>query len=300
MNRLTTTRFFAGLAIVLALANIFMVGSIVFASTNISSTASEHWAWNDLIGWINFNSSGNVTVSSQQLTGWADSNVGIISLDCGTSGIPNLCTTSNYKITNDGLGTLGGYAWNDTYGWISFSCANHGCATSTYGVSISASTGDFGGAGAASGYAWNDIIGWISFNCKDVGGQSFCDNVSNYKVKTSWTATSTTGTLDSTTYDTGLTTGAELDSLIWQGSLPSGTAVQFQVATSPNTTGPWTYLGPDGTTATWYTGNPNTSISLNTSAHNGNRYFRYRVMLVSNQAQTLTPQVNDVIINWSP
>ena len=44
---------------------------------------------------------------------------------------------------------------------------------------------------------------------------------------------------------------------------------------------------------------PNVSTALDYSLFNNKRYFRYRVTLVSNQAQTLSPQVNDVVVNWS-
>ncbi len=293
-----TTSLLVAVVALLFVANTFMVIDIALASTNISSNTTEHWAWNDIFGWIDFYNGGssNVTVSSSQLTGSASSSVGYISLDCATSPAGDICGTSNYKVQNDGLGTLSGYGWNDAFGWISFSCLNGGtgCGISTYGVAISASTGAF------SNYAWNDIAGWISFDCHDVGGQSFCDNVSNYKVKTSWTATSTTGILDSTTYDTGVSTGAQFNSIIWQGALPAGTQAQFQIASSDSSSGPWTYVGGDGTSATYYTGSSNTPIKLDTSAHVGKRYLRYRIFLLSNSSQTLTPRVDDVVIGWSP
>jgi hypothetical protein len=273
-------------------ANAFMVIDIAFAATNISSNTSEHWTWSDIFGWADFYNGGtsDVTVSSAQLTGSASSTAGYISLDCTTSPIGNICGTSNYKILNDGLGTLSGYAWNDTFGWISFNCANHGACSPSYGVLISPSTGIF------TGYAWSDIAGWISFNCSDAG---LC-GVSNYKVKTTWTATSTTGILDSSTYDTGVSTGAQFNSIIWQGALPAGTQVQFQIASSNSSSGPWTYVGGDGTSATYYTGSPNTTIKLDSTAHVSKQYIRYRIYLLSNSSQTLTPRVDDVVIGWSP
>jgi hypothetical protein len=276
----------------LACANLVLVVDIALAATNISATPSEHYAWNDLIGWIDFynGGTGNVNVGSTQLSGYASSSLAQVSLDCATTPIGSICGTSNYKVTNDGLGSLAGYAWNDAVGWISFSCVNHGCASSTYGVAVSALTGIF------SNYAWNDLIGWISFNCADI---SVC-GVSDYKVKTSWSATSTAATLDSSTYDTGVTTGAQLVSVIYQGNVPSGTAVQFQFATSTSSSGPWSYAGPDGTSATYYSAAANTSMELDYSAHVGARYFRYRVTLISNVAQTLTPRIDDIVVSWTP
>lgn len=53
---------------------------------------------------------------------------------------------------------VSGYAWSETIGWISFSCANDSsCAASPYGVTVDSSTGDF------SGHAWSETIGWINF-----------------------------------------------------------------------------------------------------------------------------------------
>lgn len=279
------------LTTLLIVANVVCFVDIARAATNITgSPTGDHYAWNDLIGWIDWYNTNTITVSSQQLTGYASSTAGEISLDCATSPAGNICGTSNYKIYNDGLGTLTGYAWNDSYGWISFNCLNHGCATSTYGIAISPTTG------AWTNYAWNDILGWISVNCADI---SAC-GTSDYKVVTSWRATSTTATLDSVTYDTGSTTGAQLNTIVWQGSLPAGTEVRFQLAVSNSTSSAWTYAGPDGTSATYYTPAAGVTQKLDYTVHNGYRYFRYRVTLVSNQAQTLGPRVDDVVVGWSP
>jgi N-acetylneuraminic acid mutarotase len=115
------------------------------------------------------------------------------------------------------------------------------------------------------------------------------------------------GTLDSTTYDTGVAGGAELNSIIWQGSQPAGTSVSFQLAVSNSSGGPWNFIGPDGTASTYFSVNPGVSIPLvhtdktiGYSIFSGYRYFRYRATLQSNPAQTLSPLVNNVIVNWSP
>ncbi|MEK7195390.1 MAG: hypothetical protein AAB655_01710 [Patescibacteria group bacterium] len=261
------------------------------AATNISATTTDHWAWNDLIGWIDFYNTQTINVSSQALTGYASSSVGDVSLDCHTTRVGDICVQSTYQVVNDTAGNLSGWGWNDQYGWISFWNGNHGGIYS-YRVYID-SSGNF------HNFAWNDIIGWISFNCADpipplCGG-------SNYKVNTDWRATSTTSVLDSTVYDTGATAGAQFNSIIWQGSQPVGTSVKFQIAVSNSPAGPWNFLGSDGTSATYYyspTGPA--SIRLNYSAHNNMRYFRYRAFLVSNESQTQTPRIDDVIVNWSP
>lgn len=271
-----------------------VIPSAARATTNINSTTTEHWAWNDLMGWIDFYNTDTITVSSQNLTGYASSTVGDISLDCHTTRNGNICSQSDYQVTNDGLGNLSGYGWNDEYGWISFDCHNNdGCGSSNYQVWIDAATGYF------YNYAWNDIVGWISFNCSDLG-PGYCQDTSNYKVVTSWTATSTSGYLDSTTYDTGVSGGAQINSFLWRGTQPSGTSVKFQFAVSNSSSGPWNFMGTDGTSNTYYSTGPNYSLKVDYSLFNNYRYFRYRITLISNQAQTATPKVDDVIINWSP
>jgi len=110
----------------------------------------------------------------------------------------------------------------------------------------------------------------------------------------------TSGMLDSTTYDTGFTDGAQLNSVIWQGDLPGGTEVRLQFAVSSSSSGPWAFLGPDGTSSTHYSAGVEVSTKLNPEAHRSRRYFRYRLILVPNSAQTLGPRVDEVIVSFSP
>ena len=85
----------------------FLIGvRFVHASTNISATTTAHWAWNDIIGWIDFYNTQSITVSTSSLTGYASSSVGDISLDCHTTSIGNVCDESSYQVTNDGSGNL--------------------------------------------------------------------------------------------------------------------------------------------------------------------------------------------------
>lgn len=203
----------------------------VLAATNISSGANEHWAWSESIGWIDFYSTDNVNVSASGINGYANSSAGYIAFDCATSPNGNICATSNFKVSNDGAGNLSGFAWNESIGWISFYCGNFvgGCLNSNYQVVID-------GSGNFSGWAWNESIGWISFNCNNSGIGNTCAT-SNYKVKTSWVATSLTGSLLSSIVDTGVSGGAAFNSIMWKGSQPVGTAVKFQFASANQATG---------------------------------------------------------------
>lgn len=260
-------------------------------ATNISATSSLHFGWNDILGWINFYSDNTVNVKSTRVEGSAASIAGPISLDCATSPAGNICGTSNYYVTNDGAGTLAGYAWNDTYGWISFNCSNNsGCGSSSYSVSINPSTGDF------SGYAWNDLVGWISFNCVDL---AIC-GTSDYKVQTSWRAGSASGYLDSAIIDTGSVNGAQVNGVSWTGLKPSGTDVRIQIATSSSSSGPWNYVGNDGSGSSYYIFAPGGGAALYPWIHGSGRYFRYRIWLVSDAAQSTSPTVNSVVVRWSP
>lgn len=111
-------------------------------------------------------------------------------------------------------------------------------------------------------------------------------------------ATSTSsGNLTSSIFDSQSAGGAALNSILWQGTRPSGTGVQFHLAFSNSSSGPWTYVGPDGTGTTYYTPTAN-NISLKISNAHNYRYFRYRVFLNPSGGQS--PTVDDVVINWSP
>jgi hypothetical protein len=111
------------------------------------------------------------------------------------------------------------------------------------------------------------------------------------------------GTLDSATFD--MRAPAQLNSLVWRGAQVSGTSVNFQLAVSNSASGPWNFVGPDGTANTNFTGNSGSQITLQSctltsscySLFSGYRYFRYRVNLVSNGLYT--PTVTSVVVNWS-
>lgn len=286
---------------ILAGLGFLIFGNNAYGATNISSNATEHWAWNDIVGWMDFWGTMSVNVSPTQLTGYAGSSVGDISLDCATASSGNICAPANdnYKVINDGNGNLSGWGWNDNYGWVSF-CGGGGadpnCPGSiAYYVSIDPNTGVF------SGYAWNDIIGWISFNCADINPPTGVCGTSNFKVKTSWVATSTSAIIESATFDTGVGGGAQINSFYFEGELPNGSSANFQFAVSNSTSGPWTYFGPSGT-GSYYTPNhqgfPRTKVDF--VLHNNMRYFRYKILLMSDQAQRNSPVIEKVVVDWSP
>jgi len=261
-------------------------------ASNIDST--NKWAWNDVVGWIDFydSDSGAVVISSQ-LQRWAVLKTDTdeyIALDCNT--LPPSGTADcdpDFGVDNDG-GDLSGWAWSDTYGWISFSGS-----TPDYGVTID-------DAGNWSGWAWNDIIGWISFS----------GSTPDYKVQSEWTSSPPCPTcppdeyLESETFDTQADGGFAFNSLYWEGSLPTDSKVGFQLAVSTSTTDGFTdtdFKGSDGTSSTIYTASASGEvIPLIAEYHNGfqedYRYYRYRVYLDQFNSTT-TPSVSKIVINWS-
>ena len=314
--------------ILIALAVAFGIAATASATTNISATLTEHFAWNDLIGWIDFYTPNTVYVGSDHIAGYASSSVGPISLDCATSPAGDVCSVSSYSVCNgswtsgsgcasDANGILSGYAWNDEIGWISFNCYNHGnCSLSDYQVSI-LSNGDF------SGYAWNDAVGWISFNGDPT-----------YKVKTEWSSTSSAGLLDSAVIDTQSVGGAVLNSVTWYGAASANgasndTYVGFQIAgsncengaTNPPTcdSGSWTFAGPAGDAGTYYdtpcsisgfrgasrglaspaSASQGLPLCIDPAQISGYRYLRYRVFLRSDLLRLDTPRIDEIILNWS-
>lgn len=305
---------------------VFGVVGVASAVTNINSASSSQVMWNDVFGWANLYETNTVEVTGSLIRGYASSSIGDISFDCSTSPSGNVCGTSNYSVCNgtyvsstetcnaDSLGVLSGYAWNDTIGWISFNCYNHGNCSPSYQVSINTGTGDF------SGYAWNDTVGWISFNCVNHSG---C-GVVNYLVNTDWRMQPTVGYLESATVDTQVVGGATLNSITWEGDpkvndMSGNTYVGFQIATADSAAGPWTFYGPGGSSTDFYdtpcSGNsfvggtgyvgdgngapPAKPICVDPSQVANKRYLRYKFQLRSNLLQTDTPRIEKIILNWS-
>lgn len=270
--------------------------------TGGSMDSYYHWAWNDVSGWADL-VSVNYATSSGTFYGIASTSYGGISMNC----LDTSCVSSNYKVfvatTPSGgyaSGDLYGYGWSDGIGWVSFNCDQTGvggsnnCGASNYKVNVSLSTGIF------TGYAWNDIIGWTSFNCSDLG---VCAT-SDYKVVYNFTIAGDEGSLQglvSPIFDTQQEKGVMPLSIVWQGSLASGTAVKFQLASSNSKTGPWNFVGSDGTGASYYpssgSSQPNTGVAVSPKYYYNKRYLRYKVFLQT--SSSATPTVNDISIIYN-
>ncbi|MFC2065767.1 choice-of-anchor R domain-containing protein [Chloroflexota bacterium] len=99
------------------------------------------------------------------------------------------------------------------------------------------------------------------------------------------------GTLTSSTHDTGY--AADFGTISWNATTPSGTTVQFQIATnSDNST--WNFKGPDGGSWTYYTSS-GTGIW---SGHNSGCYIKYKAFL-STADTSNTPGLHDISITYT-
>ncbi len=110
-----------------------------------------------------------------------------------------------------------------------------------------------------------------------------------------------TANLISSIFDTRLTNGAAFNFIKWKGTQPSGTHVLFQFASS-NTTDSFSFIGPDGTSNTFYESSADASgvapAVLSTRFHNNHRYFRYKIFLYPSGGQS--PEIEEVVIGFSP
>ena len=100
------------------------------------------------------------------------------------------------------------------------------------------------------------------------------------------------GTFVSSTKDANPAAGltAAWGNLSWNATTPAGTTLKLQVAASNDANGPFNFVGPDGSAATFFT---TTGASL--SQFNGRRYLQYKVfMTTANSA--VTPTLDDVTL----
>lgn len=103
------------------------------------------------------------------------------------------------------------------------------------------------------------------------------------------------GNLTSSTFDIGSV--GNFKQILWspinQPVQVGSNGVRLQIATNnDNTT--WNFIGPDGTSSTYYT----ISDQNIHSSHNGDRYLRYKVY-VSTANTTYTPTVSDVFFTFT-
>ena len=109
--------------------------------------------------------------------------------------------------------------------------------------------------------------------------------------------------LTSSFFDSQIVGGASLNSIMFTTiGITLSDLVKFQIASSNASSGPWSFMGPDGTNSTYYIPHSNGTyfaVPINPSQHNNKRYFRYKIFLETDYCRSISPKVKGVIINWS-
>jgi hypothetical protein len=103
---------------------------------------------------------------------------------------------------------------------------------------------------------------------------------------------SLSGNLVSSTKDSNAPPGLTpvWGALTWTATTPANTSVQFQAAASNSVNGPFTFVGPDGTAATFFT-----TSGASLDQFFGKRYLQYKAYLATTVG-TATPTLHDVQI----
>lgn len=84
---------------------------------------------------------------------------------------------------------------------------------------------------------------------------------------------------------------ARWNSLSWTATVPANTTLRFQIAGSNNPGGPFNFIGPDGSAATFFNSSPASIVNL----VNGNRYLKYKAFFTTTDS-AVTPNVSDVTV----
>ncbi len=139
---------------------------------------------------------------------------------------------------------------------------------------------------------WQNENGWTQTTVADFNGDTLTNtvvtNTSGGEVQLAPGQTS--GVLESSTFDAGSTVG--FNYLTFTASQPVGTSIELQVA-SNNDNATWNYVGPDGTSSSYYTSPGPVPISAASD-----RYIRFKATLAGNGSNT--PILDDVTLTYSP
>jgi hypothetical protein len=151
----------------------------------------------------------------------------------------------------------------------------------TYALIRSGTPGPYAGgtrvSGSTSGTVWSiPLTGGIS---TDAGFATYMD--SGY---------GPSGTYTSSLKDSNAAPGLTpvWAALTWNASTPPLTSVKFQVAASNASSGPFTFVGPDGTAGTFFT-----TSGASMAQFTGFRYLKYRAHLATTNS-AVTPALQDV------
>ena len=99
------------------------------------------------------------------------------------------------------------------------------------------------------------------------------------------------GYLISSSFDIGF--AGTFQQIMWNpASEPNGTSVQMQIATN-NDGGAWNFVGPDGTSATYYT-----TANQNIWSDGPARYLRYKLFFSTTDPKS-TPTISDISFTFT-
>jgi hypothetical protein len=139
---------------------------------------------------------------------------------------------------------------------------------------------------------WQNENSWTQTSVADFAG----DTLTNLEVtdnsggEVQLVPGQTSGNMESSTFDAGSEVSFNL--LTFTNSIADGTTMQFQIATN-NDGSTWNYVGPDGTSSTYFTNFKSIPLSQVSA-----RYFRYKVYL--NTTNSNSPILNDVSVSYTP
>ncbi|MFL6282560.1 MAG: beta strand repeat-containing protein, partial [Pyrinomonadaceae bacterium] len=210
---------------------------------------------------------------------------GTVELRGTTSGAPNaivLATATIGPVTN--VGSAGTY-------FATFSTPATVTAGTVYALVLRANAGGspaFGVQGTTNGYA-----GGVYYRSTTSGSAWTAQTTDLYFAEyVKPTGLQTSGNFVSSVKDSGAVAGSTTNwgTLTWNNaSLPVGTTLQFQVAAGNSASGPFNFVGPDGTASTFFT-----TSGAALSQFNGSRYLKYKALFTG--TGTVTPTLNDVTV----
>jgi len=143
--------------------------------------------------------------------------------------------------------------------------------------------------------AWTATVGteplWVGIASETRSYSTMSATARNFVFNSLGAAYNQSGTFTSPVYDAGR--NVSWQNLSWSETLPAGTDIEFQLAYSDSESGPWTYVGPDGTANTKFTTSSGESVGASVIS----RYCRYKVFFTGDGSNT--PTLGSVELSYS-
>ncbi len=147
------------------------------------------------------------------------------------------------------------------------------------------------------GFDLNGYVLGMSANCSMIYAATSSNEAEFFIISTEVTDCGYTpaGTLESSTFDTG-SDEVQYNWLTWEGESLEDTYIRFQLATSANINGPWNFVGPDGSSGTYYDATSTEMINYDT--HLNQRYIRYKLFM-GTDSELQVPVLENIVISYS-